>query len=87
MVTRARWIVGFILLLSALTAGAAAPHLEKQGTAMRLIVQGKPMLVLGGELGNSSASSAARSFQLELRHVRLAPGEYQIQRVRLYRYR
>ena len=34
------------------------PHLEKQGTAMRLIVKGRPMLVLGGELGNSSASSA-----------------------------
>jgi beta-galactosidase GanA len=36
----------------------ALPHLEKQGTAMRLIVKGRPMLVLGGELGNSSASSA-----------------------------
>ena len=34
------------------------PHLEKQGTAARLIVKGRPMLVLGGELGNSSASSA-----------------------------
>jgi beta-galactosidase GanA len=38
---------------------AAAPHLEKQGTAMRLMVHGKPFLMLGGELGNSSASSAA----------------------------
>jgi beta-galactosidase GanA len=55
---RARWVSGFLFLLSALVARAAAPHLEKQGTAMRLIVQGKPMLVLGGELGNSSASSA-----------------------------
>jgi beta-galactosidase GanA len=56
---RARWVIGFLLLLSALVARAAAPHLEKQGTAIRLIVQGKPMLVLGGELGNSSASSAS----------------------------
>ena len=54
----ARWALGCIFLLSAFAAPAAAPHLEKQGTAMRLIVQGKPMLVLGGELGNSSASSA-----------------------------
>jgi len=58
MASRARWLIGFVFLLSALAAPAAAPHLEKQGTAMRLIVQGKPMLVLGGELGNSSASSA-----------------------------
>jgi beta-galactosidase GanA len=59
MVIRARWIMGLVFLLSALALRAAAPHLEKQGTAMRLIVQGKPLVVLGGELGNSSASSAA----------------------------
>jgi beta-galactosidase GanA len=35
------------------------PRLEKQGTATRLIVHGEPFLVLGGELGNSSATSAA----------------------------
>ncbi len=33
------------------------PHLEKQGTATQLIVDGGPYLILGGELGNSSASS------------------------------
>lgn len=39
-------------------AGAAEiPHLRKQGTTSQLIVDGKPFLVLGGELGNSSASS------------------------------
>jgi len=32
------------------------PHLRKQGTATQLIVEGKPYLILGGELGNSSAS-------------------------------
>ena len=30
------------------------PHLEKQGTAARLVVNGKPMLLLCGELHNSS---------------------------------
>ncbi|HEY2349361.1 MAG TPA: beta-galactosidase, partial [Puia sp.] len=30
------------------------PHLEKQGTASRLVVDGKPMLLLCGELHNSS---------------------------------
>jgi hypothetical protein len=34
----------------------AIPHLQKQGTATQLIVHGKPFLMLGGELGNSSAS-------------------------------
>jgi hypothetical protein len=35
---------------------SAIPYLQKQGTATQLIVHGKPFLMLGGELGNSSAS-------------------------------
>jgi beta-galactosidase GanA len=35
----------------------SAPHLRQQGTATQLIVDGKPFLILGGELGNSSSSS------------------------------
>ena len=44
---------------SALAAPAAspAPHLEAHGTTKQLIVDGKPFLVLGGELTNSAASS------------------------------
>lgn len=34
-----------------------APHLQKQGTATQLVVDGKPFLIVGGELGNSTASS------------------------------
>jgi beta-galactosidase GanA len=33
------------------------PHLQKKGTTKELIVDDKPFLVLGGELGNSTASS------------------------------
>lgn len=33
------------------------PHLEKRGNSTQLIVDGKPFLVLGGELQNSSSSS------------------------------
>jgi beta-galactosidase GanA len=40
-------------------AVAAMPRLETQGSTRRLVVDGEPMLVLGGELGNSSASSQA----------------------------
>jgi hypothetical protein len=35
----------------------ATPFLRKQETATQLIVNGKPFLMLGGELGNSTASS------------------------------
>jgi len=45
-------------LAAALSANAAPPRLEKQGTTQQLVVDGKPFLILGGELGNSSASSA-----------------------------
>jgi beta-galactosidase GanA len=33
------------------------PHLRKQGEATQLIVDDKPFLIIGGELGNSTASS------------------------------
>ncbi|RYY23082.1 MAG: hypothetical protein EOP62_21420 [Sphingomonadales bacterium] len=46
-----RWLVA-LLLLAAAPAAAQIPHF-KDG---RLIVDGKPFLILGGELGNSSAS-------------------------------
>lgn len=37
----------------------ARPHLQKKGVTTRLIVNGEPFLMLGGELGNSSASDMA----------------------------
>jgi beta-galactosidase GanA len=37
-------------------SASAIPHLRKHGTATQLIVHDKPLLMLGGELGNSSAS-------------------------------
>ena len=33
------------------------PHLRKQGTATQLIVDGRPFLLLAGELGNNTATS------------------------------
>lgn len=48
--------IQFIFVLSA-TAQQNNAYLQKQGTATQLIVNDKPFLVLGGELGNSSASS------------------------------
>src|SRR5438477_2967906 len=45
--------------ISAVSAQPAdqAPHLEKRGAATQLIVDGKPFLMLSGELHNSSSSS------------------------------
>jgi hypothetical protein len=34
-------------------AQGTLPHLRRQGDATQLVVDGAPMLVLGGELGNS----------------------------------
>jgi hypothetical protein len=55
---------GLAILLNFVVFGAAmaaqpsvAPHLEKRGAATQLIVDGKPFLMLSGELHNSSSSS------------------------------
>lgn len=52
-----------LVLLSSLALAQSAepsiPHLRKQGTATQLIVEGKPYLMLAGELHNSSASGVA----------------------------
>jgi beta-galactosidase GanA len=48
----------FVGLLSGFAQSTdKVPHLKKQGSVTQLIVDGKPFLVLGGELLNSSASS------------------------------
>jgi len=52
-------LVALIHSVSLLAGSNEIPHLRKQGTATQLIVGGKPFLMIGGELGNSSASSMA----------------------------
>jgi hypothetical protein len=37
-------------------AASAPPHFERNGATSQLIVDGRPFLILGGELGNSTAS-------------------------------
>ena len=56
------WIcsLSFFAVLSAPTQQRASPdlpHLAKNGRATQLLVDGKPFLILGGELHNSSSSS------------------------------
>lgn len=57
MAVTALW-AAFAISAAASPSWAAPPRIVPQGNSFRLIVQGKPMLMLGGELGNSSASSA-----------------------------
>jgi len=52
------FIVFALMMATAFASQAAPPHLEKHGTTQQLIVDDKPFLILGGELGNSSASSS-----------------------------
>jgi beta-galactosidase GanA len=47
----------FVLTLHA----AELPHLSIENGSGRLIVNGQPFLILGGELGNSSAGTAAQA--------------------------
>src|ERR1022692_584560 len=51
--------VAFIYMEALLRANDFLPisYIDSQGTAARLIVDGKPFLILGGELHNSSSSS------------------------------
>lgn len=60
----AAWCFSIIMLFAAGVRSqakepGAIPHLQKHGAATQLIVHGKPFLMLGGELGNSSASDLA----------------------------
>ena len=54
---RVRILVTLAAALLAAAAFAAPPRLEKHGSTQQLLVHDQPFLVLGGELGNSSASS------------------------------
>lgn len=57
MLCRNLAIVFAMLVSAAGVLYGQIPHLKKQGTAQQLIVDGKPFLVLGGELHNSTSSN------------------------------
>ncbi|MGA2278512.1 MAG: hypothetical protein ABSG00_13005, partial [Terracidiphilus sp.] len=59
-----RTFLSLALLSAALLAISAPaqtdpgiPHLRQQGTAKQLIVDGKPFLIVSGELSNNAATS------------------------------
>ena len=60
------------------TRDVSMPVLRKQGTATQLIVEGQPFLIIGGLNGDQTHQG---------RNLIFGSGEFEIQRVRLYRYR
>src|ERR1035438_4787739 len=63
MKMNAIFTLGWLVCAAALSisteaqTAAGTPHLQKQGTATQLIVDGKPFLALAGELTNNAATS------------------------------
>jgi len=55
--TNATCICVFALMLH----GAELPHVKIENGAGQLLVKGEPFLILAGELGNSSAGTAAEA--------------------------
>lgn len=53
--------IGLLALLSGAVRASELPRVALQDGVSRLIVDGKPYLILGGELGNSSAGTAAQA--------------------------
>jgi hypothetical protein len=59
---KAKGLVVVALLVGGLRMQAASlPVVRQMGVARQLVVEGKPFLILGGELGNSSAGTAAQA--------------------------
>ena len=54
-----RLLVLLVALLATPAAAENMPRLEERGEAVQLIVDDQPFLILGGELGNSSATDRA----------------------------
>jgi beta-galactosidase GanA len=60
MRTLIRGILALVTATIAISSGfAKPPAIEKRGEVEQLVVDGRPYLILGGELGNSAASSRA----------------------------
>jgi len=57
------FLCGFVLCVASISlstlapAQSAVPHLEKHGDATQLVVDGKPFLILSGELSNNAATA------------------------------
>lgn len=51
------FMIALVAVSCTMKSNNKIPHLQKQGTATQLIVNGKPFLILGGEVANTASSS------------------------------
>jgi hypothetical protein len=56
MNTKLKVMITCLLVIISLISNAQLPYLDKKGNAPKLIVDGKPFIILGGELHNSTGS-------------------------------
>ena len=56
-ITAWSWLAALASVSAAAAADDSVPHLRKQGAAAQLVVDGRPFLIIGGELHNSSSSN------------------------------
>lgn len=56
MKTKLKVIITCLLTIISVISHAQLPHLDKTGNAVKLMVDGKPFIILGGELHNSTGS-------------------------------
>jgi beta-galactosidase GanA len=61
---RRMFLICFVSTLIAQLHAADLPHIKMTDGAGQLIVNGKPFLIFGGELGNSSAGTAAQADEI-----------------------
>ena len=61
ILTRLHCVVAGCLLGALIANAAQVPRIARSGAGGQLVVNGKPYLILGGELGNSSAGTAAQA--------------------------
>ena len=61
ILTRVHCVVASCVLGALIANAAEVPKIAKSAAGGQLIVNGKPYLILGGELGNSSAGTAAQA--------------------------
>lgn len=50
-------LISILILILCAGMSVAQPRIEKSGTCAHIVSNGKPMLMIGGEMGNSSAST------------------------------
>ena len=73
MKTNLKVLISCLLVVTAFNSKAQIPHLDKTGNSVKLMVDGKPFIILGGELHNSTGSDkeAMRKVWKEMKAMNL----------------